>query len=211
MDSTLPIPMTIDFGPLRISYDDRVLCPRPWTLQQARWAAELSRSAPDGALLELCCGAGQIGLATIAAVRRRLVCVDVDPIACEYTRLNADLAGLGGLLEVRIGSLQDRLLPDERYAGVIADPPWVPHEDVGMFPEDPVTAIDGGPDGLDLARACVAVAADHLMPGGFAVLQLGTRLQVERLETELDTYDRRLRVEDIREFERGVLVHLHHV
>ncbi len=210
MDPGTATPTTIDFGPLRISYDDRVLVPRPWTLEQSRWAAELSRSAPEGALLELCCGAGQIGLATIADVRRRLVCIDVDPVACEYTRLNADLAGLGGLLEVRTGPLQDRLLPDERYAGVIADPPWVPHDEVGRFPDDPVTAIDGGPDGLDLARACVAVAADHLVPGGFAVLQVGTLLQVERLEAELEKYDQRLYVEEVREFERGVLVRLDH-
>jgi methylase of polypeptide subunit release factors len=211
MDPGTTTPTTIDFGPLQIAYDDRVLVPRPWTLEQSRWAAELARSAPEGPLLELCCGAGQIGLATIAAVRRRLVCVDVDPVACEYTRHNADLAGLGGLLEVRTGPLQDRLSPEERFAGVIADPPWVPHDEVGMFPEDPVTAIDGGPDGLDLARACVGIAADHLMPGGFAVLQVGTRLQVERLEAELDTYDQRLHVEDVREFERGVLVRLDHV
>lgn len=211
MDFGTTTPTTIDFGPLQISYDDRVLTPRPWTIEQSSWAAELARSAPEGPLLELCCGAGQIGLATIAAVRRRLVCVDIDPVACEYTRLNADLAGLGGLLEVRTGRLQDRLQPEERFAGIIADPPWVPHDEIGTYPEDPVTAIDGGTDGLDLARACVAIAADHLMPGGSAVLQVGTRLQVERLASELDIYDHRLYVEEVREFERGVLVRLDHV
>ena len=193
---------TVDFGPLRISYDDRVLAPRPWTIEQSRWAAELAKSAPEGRLLELCCGAGHIGLATISAVRRRLVCVDVDPVACEYTRLNADLAGLGGLLEVRTGPIEGVMLPDELFAGIIADPPWVPRAEVGRFPEDPVTAIDGGPDGLDKARTCVRAVADHLMPGGFAVLQLGTREQVDRIAAELDD---RLRVAEVRELEGGVL------
>ena len=199
---------TIDFGPLRISYDGRVLRPRPWTIHQSQWAAELAREAPEGPLLELCCGAGQIGLAAISVVRRRLVCIDVDPVACEYTRLNADLAGLGGLLEVRTGPLEGRLLPSEVFAGIIADPPWVPRADVGRFPEDPVTAIDGGPDGLDLARACIRTAADHLVPGGFAVLQVGTPPQVDRLAAELLEHDGRLRVEEVREFEHGVLVRL---
>ena len=193
---------TVDFGPLRISYDDRVLAPRPWTIEQSRWAAELAKSAPEGRLLELCCGAGHIGLATISAVRRRLVCVDVDPVACEYTRLNADLAGLGGLLEVRTGPIEGVMLPDELFAGIIADPPWVPRGEVGRFPEDPVTAIDGGPDGLDQARTCVRAVADHLMPGGFAVLQLGTREQVDRIAAELDD---RLRFAEVRELEGGVL------
>ena len=74
-----------------------------------------------------------------------------------------------------------------------------------------MTAIDGGSDGLDLARACIAVAADHLMSGGFSVLQVGTRLQVERLASEVDEYDRRLRVGEVREFERGTLVRLDRV
>jgi methylase of polypeptide subunit release factors len=196
---------TVEFGPLRITYDDRVLAPRQWTIEQSRWAAELARGAPEGRLLELCCGAGQIGLAAISAVRRRLVCVDADPVACEYTRLNADLAGLGGLLEVRTGPFEGVLLPDELFAGIIADPPWVPRAEVGRYPDDPVTAIDGGPDGLELARACVRVAADHLMPGGFTVLQLGSLEQVERIAADLDD---RLRLDGVRQFERGVLARI---
>jgi len=70
---------------------------------------------------------------------------------------------------------------------------------------DPVKAIDGGPDGLEPARACVRVAADHLIPGGFTVLQVGTREQVDRIGAELDE---RLRVGEVREFERGVLARL---
>jgi methylase of polypeptide subunit release factors len=196
---------TVEFGPLRITYDDRVLAPRQWTLEQSRWAAELARGAPEGTLLELCCGAGQIGLAAISVVRRRLVCVDANPVACEYTRLNADLAGLGGLLEIRTGPFEGVLLPDELFAGIIADPPWVPRAEVGRYPEDPVTAIDGGPDGLELARACVRVAADHLMPGGFTVLQLGAREQIDRIAADLDD---RLRLDEVREFDRGVLARL---
>jgi release factor glutamine methyltransferase len=199
---------TMDFGPLRISYDARVLQPRPWTLRQSSWAAELATSAPPGPLLELCCGAGQIGLATVAESNRRLVCIDVDPVACEYTRLNAELAGLADLLEVRVGLLEERVGPRERFAGVVADPPWVPRDEVVRFPEDPVTAIDGGPDGLNLARACLATAARHLMPGGFAVLQVGTTEQADRLIAELDRYGGALLAHEVREYDRGTLMRL---
>lgn len=204
----MPPTSTMEFGPLRISYDARVLRPRPWTFHQSSWAAELAATAPPGPLLELCCGAGQIGLATVSQSRRRLVCVDVDPVACEYTRLNAELAGLADLLEIRTGLLEERVRPGEAFAGVIADPPWVPHTEVVRYPEDPVTAIDGGPDGLDLARACIATAAGHLKPGGFAVLQVGTREQADRLAGELDGYGEGLRLREVREFERGVLIRL---
>jgi release factor glutamine methyltransferase len=193
----------IEFGPLRIQYDDRVLRPRPWTAQQSMWAADLVAAAPDGPVLELCCGAGQIGLLTVSLARRPMVCVDADEVACDYTRRNAELAGLDSLVTVRHGRLEEALEEHERFAVVVADPPWVPRAQVGRYPEDPVTAIDGGPDGLDLARACLRVAGAHLVPGGSALLQVGTRAQVERLTSE-PTYG--LTVSEVRELDGGVLV-----
>jgi methylase of polypeptide subunit release factors len=196
------------FGTLRIAYDDRVLRPRQWTTHQAVWAAELIREAPPGPVLELCCGAGQIGLLGVHGSSRTLVCVDADPAACSYAVANAAAAGLGHLVEVRHARLDQALLADERFAVVIADPPWVRRDALGRFPEDPVLAIDGGYDGLEVARACVAVVAGHLMPGGSAVLQVGTLGQAEMVRAELPAYAAGLRVSEVRELERGVLVRL---
>ena len=53
----------VAFGPITVEADASVLTPRPWTLVQSAWAAELSPGAPAGPILELCCGAGHIGLA----------------------------------------------------------------------------------------------------------------------------------------------------
>ena len=72
-----------------------MLRPRAWTENQSRWAAELLPGAARRAtVLELCSGAGQIGLLAVAGSERRLVCVDVNPVAAEYTRRNASAAGL---------------------------------------------------------------------------------------------------------------------
>ena len=60
------------FGGLTIAYDDRVLRPREWTTAQSDWAAELMVTAPGGPVLELCSGAGHIGLLAVAASGRRL-------------------------------------------------------------------------------------------------------------------------------------------
>ena len=71
---------------------------------------------------------------------------------------------------------------------------------------DADAVLDKAHDGLDLARACIATAARHLKPGGFAVLQVGTREQVDRLAGELDGHGEGLRLRELRGFERGVLV-----
>jgi release factor glutamine methyltransferase len=191
------------FGGLRIRYDGRVLSPRSWTLIQSRWAAELLESLPPGRVLELCCGAGQIGLAAVAGSSRRIVCVDSDPVAASYTSANAARAGLAGRVEVREASLEEAVGDGERFALVVADPPWVPSEEVGRFPDDPVTAIDGGPDGLDVARLCLHVAAEHLATGGASLLQVGSVEQAETLRPLALTLGLDLR--EVRVGERGVI------
>jgi release factor glutamine methyltransferase len=176
---------TLEFGPLRIAYDDRVLEPRPWTLAQSQWAADLLADAPPGPILELCSGAGQIGLAAALLSGRDVVLVDASEAACEISVRNAADAGLGGRVEVRHGPMDEVLRDGERFALVLADPPYIPSADTGTFPEDPLTAIDGGSDGLGLARLCLTVAAAHLDDGHEVLLQLRDLEQAEQLAGEL--------------------------
>jgi methylase of polypeptide subunit release factors len=198
------------FGSLTISYDSTVLEPRSWTTAQSHWAADLLRTSPEGPVLELCSGAGHIGLLAVALTPRRLVQVDVSPRACAFARANAAAAGLAVDVEVLEGPVDGALGPARRFAGVIADPPWVRSGEVGRFPEDPLLAIDGGQDGLDLARSCVEVAARHLEPGGWVLLQMGTPEQVDGLQAWLAGPSApALVVREVRGYgDRGVLVHL---
>ncbi|WP_041548089.1 MULTISPECIES: class I SAM-dependent methyltransferase [unclassified Nocardioides] len=201
-------PETMGFGPLRISFDGRVLRPRPWTAAQSEWAAEILADAPPGPVLELCAGAGQIGLLAVAGSDRPLVCVDVNPVACDYARANAQAAGLADRVEVREGSVHEVLGDSERFALVIADPPWVRREEVARFPEDPVLAIDGGADGMALAWLCIDTARPHLPRGASVLLQLGSVEQVDLLRERLRETDDELAISELRWCERGVLVRL---
>lgn len=49
--------LRLRFGELDITYDQRILTPRPWTLAQSHWASELLEDSPAGTVLELCAGA----------------------------------------------------------------------------------------------------------------------------------------------------------
>lgn len=172
---------TCPFGPLLVEYDERVLTPRAWTLEQSSWAAELASRAPAGPILELCAGAGHIGLAAAVLADRDLVQVEADPVAVGYAIANAVRAGRADRVDVRMASLTDAVRPDERFPLVIADPPYLPTADVRRWPDDPVTAIDGGTDGLDVIRACLGVAAAHLAPGGHLLLQVAGPGQADRV------------------------------
>ena len=203
--SDLATPLTVEFGPLRIAYDDRVLTPRVWTRLQAEWASRLLADLPPGPVLELCSGAGHIGLLAVHQQNRTLVAVDANPAACAWIRRNADAHGIP--VEIREGDLDAVLDTGELFPLIIADPPWVPHDEIGRFPEDPTSAIDGGADGLALARRCLHLIARHLEPGGAALLQLGTEEQAEALSDEIARVGLGI-VDQVAHLDRGVVLRL---
>ncbi len=199
--SPRPTPQRVPFGPVDIQFDDTVLVPRPWTLAQSTWGRQLLEVAPGGPVLELCSGAGHIGLATVHGTGRTLVQVDQDAHACDLARLNAAEAGVDS--DVRCGDLTEVVGEGEQFVLVVADPPWVTTQDVPVFPADPVWAIDGGEDGLDIARRCVAVAAAHLAGDGLVLLQLGSAEQVASLAWSLDRVG--LACVDVRSYDGGAI------
>lgn len=185
----------VQVGDLSITYDHQVLEPRPWTAIQGEWIAELAHAAPMGPILEVCAGAGHIGLVAAHRSGRRLVQVDREPHACALARINASRAGMGDRVDVRCRHLDDVLAMGELFPLVIADPPYIASASVGRYPDDPRVAIDGGQDGLDLARSFIELIRAVLLPEGSAVLQLGSVGQLDAMadfaRPELELVERR--------------------
>ncbi|WCO67170.1 hypothetical protein PO878_00340 [Iamia majanohamensis] len=143
--------------------------PRPRTEDLARRAA--GALPPGGRAADLCTGVGAVAAALRAAVpSATVVGTDRDPVAAACARRNgvatvvADLAApLGG---------------DGAWDVVTAVCPYVPTGEVAFLPRDvqrhePRPALDGGPDGLAVARRVVGAAARLLRPGGRLLLELG--------------------------------------
>jgi release factor glutamine methyltransferase len=63
---------------------------------------------------------------------------------------------------------------------IVANPPYVPDPEIeGLQREirehEPLVALGGGPDGLDLYRRLLPQALDLLIPGGWLVMEIGYR------------------------------------
>lgn len=197
------------FGRLSVVYDDRVLMPRQWTTAQSDWAAQLLNGRPGGRLLELCAGVGHMGLLAVSRSPATAVLVDINPVACDFAEQNAQQ--VTAPVDVRCGPMDRMIAIGETFDVIIADPPWVPSAETARFPSDPLLAIDGGHDGLSLARMCLDVIASCLAPDGTAILQLGSTGQADTISRWLAATHADLAIEEVRTYgTRGVLVSVLH-
>ena len=163
----------VEFCGLRISIDPGVFVPRHRTEFLVGQAA--ARAAPGAVVVDLCCGSGAIGAAVAAAVPGiELHAADIEPAAVRCAERN--LATTGG--HVHQGDLFDPL-PSSlrgRVDVLVANVPYVPTDAIALLPREarlyePEAALDGGPDGLDLARRVAAGAAAWLAPGGHLLVE----------------------------------------
>lgn len=166
------------FCGLRIAVVPGVFVPRRRSELLVRLAAALAPS--HATVVDLCCGSGAIA-ATLRAIRRDATvhAADIDPVAVECAARN--LSASGGFAHA--GDLYDAL-PTElrgRVDVVVANAPYVPTDEIGLMPaearlHEPVAALDGGPDGLDVHRRIVAGAPGWLAPRGYVVVETSQRL-----------------------------------
>jgi release factor glutamine methyltransferase len=161
------------FRGLRVEVDPGVFVPRVRTGFLVEQAVTLAR--PGVVVLDLCCGCGAIGLAVAVALGPvELHAADVDPVAVRCARRN--LASVGG--QVHLGDLYAGLPPSlrGRVDVLVANVPYVPTEQIALMPTEardcePITALDGGADGLDVLRRVAAQAGSWLAPGGHLLIE----------------------------------------
>jgi release factor glutamine methyltransferase len=165
----------VEFCGLRIAVDPGVFVPRRRTEVLVREAASLAR--PGAVVVDLCCGSGALGVAlacTVGAVE--LHAADLDPAAVACARRNVGAVGGG----VHAGDLFDALPPSlrGRVDLLLANVPYVPSGGLAAMPREarehePRGALDGGPDGLDVARRVAAGAPGWLRVGGSLLFEIG--------------------------------------
>ena len=159
---------TVAFGPVQLHVGPGVFIPRPETESILEWVtAQQLPTRP--VIVDLCTGSGALAVA-LARHRPagRVIGIDDSDAALDYARRNA----MGTAVElVRADVTVDGLLPelDGLVDVVVANPPYIP-DVVELDPEvahhDPHHAVFGGPDGMTVIAAVVALAGRWLRPGG---------------------------------------------
>ncbi len=134
------------------------------------------RNAPLS-ILDLGTGTGCLLLAALSEYPQATgVGVDLSPQAVALAQRNSVRTGLEKRTAFLAGSWADAL--NARFDVVLSNPPYIETGDLaGLMPEvlqyEPARALDGGTGGLDAYRILCAALPALLVPGGYAILEMG--------------------------------------
>lgn len=168
-----------EFFGLDLQVDERVLVPRPDTETLVNWALEmLAATDAEGAarVLDLGTGSGAIALAVSHALKQQgtpahIEAVDASPGALAVAQAN----GTRLQLDVQFSHSDWFKQVSGHFQLILSNPPYIADGDdhLAALIHEPLQALTAGKDGLDDIRRIVQDAPDHLVPGGWLLLEHG--------------------------------------
>ncbi|MBO4861602.1 MAG: peptide chain release factor N(5)-glutamine methyltransferase [Firmicutes bacterium] len=184
-----------NFYGIDLAVDERVLIPRPETELLAEEAIEFLRKGgartsdalrdaakalgaePQVRAMDLCTGSGAIAAAVAANVpNARVVATELSPRAFMLARVN--LRPYENVKVLR-GDLFGALAEDDPpFDAILTNPPYIPTDVIPTLSREvkdhePLMALDGGADGLDIIRRIIKEAPEHLKSGGILLMETG--------------------------------------
>ena len=152
-----------------------VLIPRLDTEVVADKACGLLRSRKGDTVLEIGCGSGAISIALAKKANAKVTAVDINPEACELTKEN--VSANGARVEVLCGDMFEPV-KKKKFHMIVSNPPYIPTAMIDTLMTEvkdyePLSALDGGADGLDYYRRIAQEAPDHLKKNGMIIFEIG--------------------------------------
>jgi len=172
-----PLPYVLgrwDFFGLEFEITPDVLIPRPETELMVERAISWLWAHPDRRrAIDVGTGSGCIGIALAFNVSDvQVLATDISPDALKIARHNANSHSVSQ----RMKFLRCDLFPPvAEFDLIVANPPYIPTKTLHKLPifgREPILALDGGADGLDLIHRLLTGAPERLAPGGLLLLEI---------------------------------------
>ena len=181
--------------------DERTIVPRSFIAElladgEGQGTLDAWLSDRTQRVLDLCTGNGSLAvIAAMAYPEVRVDACDLSDDALAVAKINVDRHQLGKRITLLKSDLLDNV--PGPYDLILCNPPYVNAHSMSQLPQEyrhePVMALAGGDDGMDLVRRIVRDAAAKLSDIGVLVLEIGNerphfeaafrRLEVAWLDT----------------------------
>ena len=209
MRSGVPLPYILgcwEFYGLEMIISQDVLIPRPETELLVDKALDWLRDNPlSRRVIDVGTGSGCIAVALADRVPDlEVVATDILEKAIKVARQNANKFNVASRVEfvccnlfpARIGDIWDSLSAhsNKKPSGanlIVANLPYIPTSilsDLKVYGREPVLALDGGKDGLDVIRKFLNQAPAYLEEGGLILMEIEASQGLSALSLAYDKY-----------------------
>ena len=163
-----------EFLGINIPFSTATLSPRQETEIMVDNIINENRSRTNLKVLDLCSGSGCIGLAIAKHLKADVTCVDISSEALAVAQKTAKENGIK--VTFVESDLFDKIT--DTYDIIVSNPPYIPTSDCNdlekeVLAYDPLLALDGGQDGLDLVRRISEESVNYLAPNGLIYMEYG--------------------------------------
>ena len=166
---------SVEFFGRTFKSDARALIPRPETEQLVERALTYKSLSN---ILDVGTGTGVIPLTlTLERPEAKVTATDISPEALSLAQENAVLLDVEKITFLEADLIPLKLSETGPFDLITSNLPYIPSGDIaGLSREvqhDPLLALDGGVNGLDLIVRLAPLAAEHLAPEGHLLLEIG--------------------------------------
>ncbi len=173
-----------DFYDLTFAVGEGVLIPRPETEMLVDFALEKLKGVKNPIIYDLCAGTGCVGLTIASHLKDATVyLLEKEDMAFSYLKKNKELLKLDNaiLMHGDLFSYDFSSLPNCDL--LLSNPPYINTNEIQTLQKEvlkePITALDGGIDGLDFYR-CIAERCVHkINKNGFCAFECGEQQSEE--------------------------------
>jgi len=167
-----------EFWSLPFYTSDMTLDPRPDSETVVETALKLFPDIDKPLqVLDLGTGTGCLLISILSEFKQAQgLAVDISCEALEVAKRNIKRHNMENNIQVKQSNWCEKL--EGKFDLIISNPPYIPKEDIeGLEPEvkqfDPLSALDGGDDGLDPYRLLAKEIQVHLVSGGKVIFEIG--------------------------------------
>ncbi len=198
-----------DFYDLTFKVGEGVLIPRPETEMLVDFALEKLRDIDNPIVYDLCAGTGCIGL-TIAKHRpdAKVYLLEKEDNAYTYLCKNIKYIEVDNATIIHNDLFTADLELFEKADILVSNPPYIESAEInGLQKEvlrEPLTALDGGADGLDFYRCLADRWTSMVRPNGYIALECGEGQSEFIIDLFKDKYREKQVIFDFNDIDRIV-------
>ena len=161
-----------EFYGLDFYVNHNTLIPRPETELLVDKVISLAQDYKQPVIADIGTGCGTIAVSLAMHLPQAAIyAIDISAAALETARRNAQKHNVAGNIRFIEGDLLAPLPQPTDF--ITANLPYVEHSDINPDSFEPVLALDGGADGLDVIKRLCRQLDGKLNPGGWLLLEIG--------------------------------------